>query len=357
MNAGVADDWNSLPQNGNVEVATGPPLRALSALRIAWGAFLAVGMTSTGGQAQEVSVSGVVVEAGQSSPIAAASIQFAGLAPVFTDASGRFRFNAVIAGRHTLTVSALGYHRRSLSLVIRADTALRIELDPEPFALDTLVVQPRNVTVRGTIRDSMTRQKILEAQVTEYPGFRTVGAISGAFVLRDVQRGRATTIVVEAPDYLSARIAFVPAEDTALSFELRPDPVALRMVAQQAERLDARAQTVAIPVADLDQDEIRRSGAQTVMDLLRRLLPPGAVPDRMPASGGSRPCVFLDDLPFAFSDFYGFNPDGIDRIEVYGHHGEMIRVYTRRYLRRLMKASNLPRVIYMNIGTGAPACR
>jgi len=182
---------------------------------------------------QEFTVMGLVVERTQTSWIGGAAVRLSGSPPFYTNVGGAFQFTGVTPGPHTITVEAMGYHTRSMDVVIRADTALLIEMDPDPVVLDSLLVRAANITIRGEILDAQTRQRVLYAQVTVQPDFSTVGAISGQFRIRNVPVGRAVTVLAEAVEYLPARIALITAADTALTIELDPDPVGIRLLAEQ----------------------------------------------------------------------------------------------------------------------------
>lgn len=314
--------------------------------------LLVIGSGPATAGAQQVTVTGVVIEASRSSWIGGALVRLSGSPPHLTDVDGRFRFEGVAPGRHTLTVEAYGYRSRTLELRVRTDTVLRIEMEPDPIVLDSLMVAAEDVTIEGTIVDASTGDRVLYAEVTVYPGGRTTGAVSGGFTLRDVPGGRATTVVVEALEYLPARIALITGSDTSLTVELEPDPVAARMIAQQARRLEVRSWSVPFATTSLGRGDVTRTGLP-IVDLIRHRLDPGLVDSRtrLPATS----CLFIDDQRVWPEALRGLVAGQVERIEIFGR-GRMIRVYTVRYTASLMGEPVLPAIIYIAGGLGSLTC-
>lgn len=302
---------------------------------------------------QQYVVSGVVVDGSQTTIIAGAAVRLSGLPLQSTDAEGRFRFDRVAGGTYTLSVEAVGYRTRSLDLQIRSDTTLRIKLTPDPIALDTLDVAVDNIRVRGTVRDAATGAILLQgAQITRYPSGTRSSAISGRFTIEAVPTGQPFGILVEALEYLPMRVEFVAERDTTLDLRLEVDSVALRMIAQQVRRLEVRANSVPYSLDALGRDEIMRAGVPTVAELLRRRLPPGVIPDTPGLLERSSICVVFDDMPSSLAEVAATPPELIERIEIVGYRGRMIRVYSRRYVARLMRVRVLQPIGFMDIGLG-----
>lgn len=304
-------------------------------------------------KAQEFTVSGVVVESTRGATVGGATVRLGDQRSFFTDLDGAFHFTKVPAGRHTMVVEAYGYRPRTLSLDLSSDTTLSVELEPAPVALDTLAVNIENVTVRGIVHDAETNRRILVAQVLAYPGGRTVGAISGDFTLENVPAGHPITLVVEAMEYLPARLSLVPEGDTTLAIPLQADPVALRMVQQQVQRLQRRAQAVPAPLTALNREDLERHVYWNALDAIRRATS-AKLPTRSIEIWGRRGCYFLDDSKVTLDVFQGLASEQIERIEVFGR-GRMIRVYTRRYVHRLMRQGRLTGTGYIT-GLGRAVC-
>lgn len=300
--------------------------------------------------AQAVSLYGVVVERSQLTPIRNAVIRLAGFSPATTDNQGRFRFDQVMPGQHALSIEAFGYLRRSLELPIRADTIIQFELDPDPFVLDTLLVSTGNITIKGIVRDGATELKLLRgAQVTIYPGSRTIGAMSGSFTLQDVPKNRPIGLLIEAIEYLPVRVEFLAERDTTLDVGMTVDSVAVRMIAQQAKRLETRSQSMPYSIDALDREAIHRSGVSSIGELIRRRLP-SVIPEQPPYPDPDEVCVIYDDMPSRLEDFIVAPPELFERIEIFGHRGKMIRVYSKRYVATLMRVRRLPSITYMDAG-------
>lgn len=305
---------------------------------------LAVSAIPRVAQAQQVTVSGLVIERSQSSWIGGAVVRLSGSPPYLTDLDGIFRFAAVAAGHHTLTVQAMGYYARSLELEIRSDTTLTIEMDPDPILLDSLLVRAGTVRIQGEIRDAHTGRQVLHAQVTVHPVFPAVGAISGSFTVPDVPAGRAVTILVEAVEYLPARIALITETDTILTVELEPDSVGIRLMQQRLERLEVRSNSMPYSKMVIDQEDMALTPGWNVYHMIRaRLQGQGGLPfsERLDQDV-EWPCLIIDEAVVRYPAFlWGLTAAEVERVEIFDK-GSMVRVYTKRFLiGRLGKASSL----------------
>lgn len=293
--------------------------------------------------AQQVTVSGLVIERSQSSWIGGATVRLSGSPPHFTELDGTFRFAGVVAGHHTLTVQAMGYHARSLELEIGSDTTLTIEMDPDPILLDSLLVRAATIKIRGQIRDAQTGRQVLHAQVTVLPGFPTTGAISGSFTVPDVPAGRAVMVLVEAVEYLPARIALITEADTTLTVELEPDSVGIRLMEQRLERLDVRSNSLPFRKMVIDGEDMALTPFMNVYDMIRtRLQGQGLRFSERLDANVEWPCLIIDEVEVRYPAYlWGLTSAEVERVEVFGK-GSMVRVYTKRFLiGRLGKASSL----------------
>jgi len=307
--------------------------------------------------AQGITVRGTVVERAQESWVGGATVRLSDLPPYFTDLDGRFRFSGVTPGRHTLTVEAMGYETRWLELVISADTAIVVEMDPDPIVLDSLLVRVGSITIRGEILAAEDGQRVLHAQVTVLPGFPTTGAISGFFTIHNVPGGRAVTVLVESVGYLPARIALITEADTTLTVELEPDPVGLRMLANQVEKLEVRSRGIPFPRRVFGQEELGRYPGWPVHDIVDTQLALFGRRALRLSNRSTHPCLFVDDVQLMHSAFlWGLMAGEVERVEIYDR-GRMIRVYTKRFLVRTLGKEPGP-IVYMKIGVGGvPICR
>ena len=282
--------------------------------------------------AQQVTVTGVVVERTESSWIGGATVRLSGLPPFFTDLDGRFWFPGVPLGRHTLIVQAMGYRARSLDLVIQADTSIVIEMDPDPILLDSLLVRAGTIDIKGDLYDAVTGERILFAQVTVLPGFPTESAIGGSFTVRGVPVGRAVAVVVEAIEYLPARIALITEADTTLKVELEHDSVGIRLIAERVQRLETRSNAMPLSKKVIDRDDMARMPGWTIYSMIRARLM-GRFSERYnDRERESWPCIVIDEVRVRHPAFlWGLTGAEVERVEIFGN-GKMVRVYTKRYV-------------------------
>jgi hypothetical protein len=289
-------------------------------------------------QAQQVTVTGLVVERTQSSWIGGATVQLSGASPFFTNLDGTFQFDRVTPGRHTLTVEAMGYQTRSMELDLRSDTILTIEMDPDPILLDSLLVRAGDITIKGEILDARTGAWILFAQVTVQPGLPTVDAYSGRFTVRRVPVGRAVTVLVEAVEYLPVRIALITETDTSLTVELEPDPVGIQLIAEQIQKLETRSNRTPYPKHVIDREDMALTPGWTIYDMIRtRLNAMGRGRQFSERYTGRMACLFIDEVNVGYPSFLkGLTAGEVDRVEIY-KRGNHIRVYTKRFLINMLQ--------------------
>jgi hypothetical protein len=300
--------------------------------------------------AQTARVSGRVVELGRGTPVPGATVRITGATARVTDSNGRFEFTDVVAGRYIVTVSSIGYAFRSIELAISADTNLVFELSPRVVSLDTVVVLPTYLRIKGTAVDSASGDYLLQAQATLYPGGRFIGALNGTFAFDSVPPGP-VTIVVEGAEHLPVRIEFQASGDTNFQVKLGIDSVALRMIGLQVMRLEKRAQSVPYTMRSFNRNLISEHRMMTIGEFIDRRLQRPPDPRRRVATPATGACVFVDDskVPPAMLD--GLIPELIERVEVY-KNGAMIRVYTKRYVSSLIGKAGLQKVTYLPVGMG-----
>jgi hypothetical protein len=90
------------------------------------------------------------------------------------------------------------------------------------------------------------------------------------------------TLTVQALGYRTRSLDLVIAADTILAVELEPDPVAIRLLERQVERLETRSRSVPYAIDEAGREDIRMSGVAMIGELVRRRLPPGTVGNRPP---------------------------------------------------------------------------
>lgn len=330
------------------------------------------GATPLAAQATDgpVTLAGVVRESG-GAVIPFAIVRVEGGASTTTDEQGRFVLPRTPAGAHVILVQAYGYRTRILDVLLRADTAITIELDASALALDSLRADARSITFRGTMRSASDGLPVMDAQVTLYPRGRTTGAISGTYRLL-APADELVTLVFEGVAHLPVRMHLSATQDTVVDVMMEVDSVAVRMMAHQVQRLTDRSTTVPSRLQYADREDVIRSGSGTVGELVRRYLPRNVIPEspREWSRIGYDICIVVDDRSvIPLTELMVMQPDVIERVEMYGRsHGErgkegetfnrtfsegrmgsvgshMIRVYTRRYVAQ-MAGRPLPRIFF-----------
>jgi hypothetical protein len=296
-------------------------------------ALLGVALLAPPAGAQQATVSGRVVESGSQTGILGATIELPGRAPAFTGPDGTFEIANVAPGSYTLRVEALGYLRALPDIVVPGDTALIIELERAPIRLDSLVVEGRNVTVKGEVRDKARSMGLLQAEVYASNGTARQTDGIGRFGIKDVPANVPLVIRVEEFGYLPLTTTIAPENDTTLRFELEEDPVVQRIIAQQLSRIADRAADKRYPYEPpIDRDELLKSRNGTLMGVVRRFY------------RGSIGCVAIDERGYS-GEFRkhileNMRIGEVEHIEAlwYGtaRSSLMIRIYTREFVRRMI---------------------
>jgi hypothetical protein len=154
-------------------------------------------------------------------------------------------------------------------------------------------------------------------------------------------------VLVEAIEYLPARIALITERDTTLTVRLQPDSVGIRMVRAQVQKLETRSEAVSLSLRTIDRQTLEQTPDWDVKDMIKT---------RFLGRDPSGPCIFIDDVKRNADFLLGLLSGEVERIEVFGR-GRMIRVYTKRFMARLMgKDTPLPTIIYIDTMLG-PVCR
>ena len=204
-------------------------------------AALAVVMVD-GLEAQQRTVEGTVVERGSQAPIAGATVGLTGRPPAQTASDGRFRFRNVPEGRYLLTVQGLGWAAEEVSLVVRRDTSLVIELERAPVPLDTLTVESRTISVRGVVSDKATGFELIDVEVASPPDRSTRTDPVGRFRFKGMPSNTPIALQLREMGYLTLGIVVVASADTTIRVELENDPIVERMIDGTKQRLADRAE-------------------------------------------------------------------------------------------------------------------
>lgn len=327
--------------------------------RLFFAGFVLPALLPGAGGAQDITVVGIVLEREGSTRIGRATVSITDAPPVFTGEDGAFRITGLAPGPHTLRVDALGYRGEVMTLDLSADTALVVHLDPDPLLLDSLLVRAGTITIKGKVFDAHTGQPVLFAQASIQPGFPPVGAVSGEFTLRRVPMGRAVEVVVEAVEYLPARFALITEADTSLNVALEPDSVGIRIIGQQVQKLEARANAVPFAMTVIDREYLEGFPGWTAYEILEfrlRMVRYSRNPFGMTQGGTTRQCIFIDDVQQVdIAVLWSLWSGEVERVEIYDRGG-MVRVYTKRYVVSLLGRTPDP-MVYNRTGLMGPVCR
>lgn len=323
-----------------------PPFAA--ELRLALLTLAALAVAPAGAAAQAVDVQVRVLDRATGRPVEGATVQLGTDLRAVTGGQGAARLTRVPLGGYTLTAHRLGYATAELEVVIRRDTLLVLALDVQPIPLDSIRATNRLITIRGTVRGADTRRVIPDAEVYAGPGRSAYTNFLGRFRLDRFRAGDTLYLSVTAFEYSPARTIALAINDTTIDFVLEPDPIGRAMLAQQIARLDRRVRSVGYSQRTIGRDVLQRRAAATAFDAVRMEL--GTRFSRIA-------CVMIDDRQsmFGTDELHAYGIDQIDRLEIIDR-GTMVRLYTRRFVQRMLSGRERVAPILLVRGTGRPIC-
>jgi hypothetical protein len=311
-----------------------------------WTGFLVCSALSVAVAAPAAAQTGAVVEGqvydrGSGAGIENAVVTLQGHGAELTAVGGLFRFERVAPGAYTLQVDGFGYASESRVLVVDGNTTVSVSLEIAPLPLDSLVVSPRLIEVRGSVRDPTRDLDVVDADIISDPAQGVRTDAHGGFELEDVFAGTPLRIVVQAFGYLPLDTSIVPEADVDLVFHLEPDTVVEHLVAAQVERIEERASPRrSVLMRPMNRERLLRyAGRLTLADLLEW------------EYGGSWlkrvECVVIDERQLLGawepSSLTHILPEQVERIEFLGHAGaigrdagSMLRIYTREFMRAMI---------------------
>jgi hypothetical protein len=284
--------------------------------------------------AQSVTLNGRVRDASSGATIFGVAVTLDGSRNTVTGQEGQFQFLDVSEGPHNLRLRGLGYAETSLDVVLTGDTTLVISLDINPVLLDSLRANARNVTIRGRLIDGETGAVVPGGSVFASDGRGTQANLVGRFSFNKVPSGVPFEIAVFAFPYSAKEMVIAAHRDTTVELFLFPDTMMARVLAEQIERLDARARTTAREFVTVTHDELIRYGSVRLDQALFMALSRKAPYE----FSGKNGCIISDERrvgrlaledPVLNDPLSAFVPERIERVEVY--HG-MTRVYTRAFM-------------------------
>jgi hypothetical protein len=136
-------------------------------------------------------VSGKVTQSGTATPIAGATITYAG-GIATTDANGNYSLSGIESGSQSLAISATGYQVNEQAISAPANDTLTLDV----------ALTPKPTYIAGEVRDSLTNQVIVGASVTFSGGTVTTDSL-GRYETADTAPGT-YTVTVSAPGYIDA---------------------------------------------------------------------------------------------------------------------------------------------------------
>lgn len=286
---------------------------------------------------QSATVSGRVVERGGRTGIVGVTVELSGSAAVLTGPDGTFLLRLVVAGPHTLSTTALGYAGTSIDLIVSGDTTLVLELALAPIRLDSLVVQARDVTVKGDVKDRASNIGLVHVDVYAAREVVDLTDGTGRFKIKDVPANVPVSIRVEEFGYLPMTAMIAPENDTTLHFALVPDPIVAKMIDRQIVRIAERAGESRYEfVPPIDRETLMRSRSQSVREIIRRTYRRrvGCITIDERRYSGAIMAHMLDTML----------PDEIEHIDALWSPNRtslILRIYTRDFVRRMIANADI----------------
>ena len=162
-------------------------------------------------------------------------------------------------------------------------------LDRAPVLLDTLAVESRRITIRGEVRERASGTGLIDVDVQLLPDREVVTDPIGRFKLDKVPANLPVTVRVLEFGYLPVTVSVTASRDTALLFELDPDPIVGLMIAAQKARIIDRAGDQHYPhVGVIDRPALLAFDHGEVWDYVGYVLGP---------LKGKVQCYVLDEKP------------------------------------------------------------
>jgi hypothetical protein len=296
--------------------------------------------------AQAASVSGRVVGEDTPAGITNATVELAGRGTVLTTQDGRFRFTGVPLREYALRVSALGYESSSRAVDVRADVELEVVLEIAPLALDSVLVDAREIDFDGRVMDPARNVPIMDALVLTDLGHEERTNQRGHFDIDDVLEGSAVRLRVMAFGYLPADTTLVADDDERRDLDLVRDTLVERLIAMQVARIEERAGERLYEYREaFDRDALARyPPSRTVASIMEARYSLGILRRVF--------CIVLDEEQVRTASqrrsvLLNMFPHEIERLELLefriegGSRAFMLRVYTRAFFQRLI-AENRP---------------
>lgn len=248
-----------------------------------------------------------------------------------TDEAGRFRFDGVSRGPHTLSVIRLGYRPRSIAVVL-GDAGLEttIELVPLPPTLDTLHVVASQASIVGTVFSAADKRPVSRARVSlQVSRVKVETDTAGRFALSRVSEG-AYVLYVEAPGFLPYMLSVMAPREGAVEVAVAMRTPAMdrnKGLAGLLTEFNVRTRTASgmnsalIPRQELmaNENELLSFAIQISPSFLKKGL-------RM-----SVECLFIDGEPQQASLLDDIKVSQVEAVEVYGPGADWSQSLARRW--------------------------
>lgn len=281
-------------------------------------------------RAQEITLEGLVLD-GNGDVVPAAVVELGSAAAILTDDEGQFRFDGIARATYRLRVRAFGFDDHIETLDLRGDRSVTIVLRETAFELDTLVVGAETVEVRGRVWDPARDEDVPAAEIRTSQGEAVLSGAGGRFDF-DAWENAPVQILVLAFGYLPMDTIIEPVEGAdRIEIALEEDPVVTAMIEAALERLDDRAGgRRAITIPPLERDDMTRWRGAALDEVLRL---------EYPVRSRRVICVVADEWPMSSLQAEGFLTTTpaweVQRME-FLFEGQMLRVYTRDFMTRLL---------------------
>jgi hypothetical protein len=202
------------------------------------------------------------------------------------------------------------------------------------------------VTTSGVVTDLSSGHPVVGALV-EFPALRrnAITDQNGNFTVRDVKTGRQKMVITQLGYRTLVKDQQIT-EGEFLMINLDPDPVLVRGLEVQVDRLASRRKTVPFSVSTFARNELLTFAASTAAEFVRNRLmirPCANGRGSCLLSRGSlvQPQVYIDERrAFGLEELEMYPMFDIYMVEAYDH-GRMVRVYTNWYVQKLAR-SNTP---------------
>lgn len=290
-------------------------------------------------------VGGWVLASDGTTGVGNARIELEGHGSTLTTEQGAFRFDNVTVGAYRLRIDAFGFASVSRVLIVEGDLVESFVLDVAPFILDSIVVEARSIELEGRVRDPVDDISLVDVDVfsTQQPATQT--RPNGNFSL-DVYEGVPVGLSIRSFGYQPLDTVITPMEDDDRHiFHLRPDSTALRLIDSQIARIEERSgNRLAFLMRPMDRRALTRWGNMTLVDML---------PRQYPFTYKRVSCMILDEEPLTpwtmESSLETILVREVERIE-FLFDGAMMRVYTRRFMLKMLATGNeLRRPVYVSV--------